>query len=490
MNISANTPTHFPPSGSLHPDSLHRSTVFSHVVRSVFLSGAGLLLLLWLSYALASWYSYQQVESDIAEQAENFRAAFADKGIEQVIDYVKLDGREKAVWEADWVGGLLTGEDEIYQINHVERGIIGGLQAIDSGEGWDETQLDDAFGLLEERPLLAYRFFLDEGLTDMTIARVLPLPMGIAPEQLLEASLWFVLSVMLIALLSGLYTSRSVLKRLTAMTSITKQIDTDHLESRIPLTARYDEFDRLAQGVNDMVSRMNTLTQNLKNVSSGAAHDLQTPVANLSGRLQLMARDLSDPDTLENHLEQAHVHIDTLQRTLNALLLLGEIESGVQRRSFTAVDLSEMALELSESMQPVFEEADKQLAIKIEPSLQVMGNADLLKQLLLNLLVNAMKHSRDGAHAWITVAKIDGNCRIEVGDDGPGIPATSTNVVFERFHRLDASRGSSGNGLGLSLVRAIAELHEGRVRLAASSPGAVFRADIPVFIALNEDHQS
>ena len=193
MNTPANTPTHAPSPGSLHPDSLHRSSVFSHVVRSVCLSGAGLLLLLWLSYALASWYSYQQVQSDIAEQAESFRAAFADKGIEQVIDYVKLEGREKAVWEADWVGGLLTGEDEIYQIHHVERGIIGGLKALDSGEGWDETQLDNAFGLSEERPLLAYRFFLDEGLTDMTIARVLPLPMGMAPAQLLWLSFWFML---------------------------------------------------------------------------------------------------------------------------------------------------------------------------------------------------------------------------------------------------------------------------------------------------------
>lgn len=420
------------------------------------------------------------MQSDIAEQAESFREAFADKGIEKVIDYVRIDGQEKAVWEADWLRGLLTGEDEIYQIHHVERGIIGGLEALDSGEGWDETQLDNGFGLLEERSLLAYRFFLDEGLTDMTIARVLPLPMGMAPEQLLWVSLWFVLSVMLIALLGGLYTSRSVLHRLTVMTSTTKRIGTDHLENRIPLTARYDEFDRLAQGVNDLLSRMNTLTQNLKNVSSGAAHDLQTPVANLSGRLQLMARDLSDPDTLETHLDAAHGHIDTLQRTLNALLMLGEIESGVQSHSFTEVSLSEMALELSESMQPVFEEADKQLAIQITPDLFVMGNADLLRQLFLNLLVNAVKHSRDGACAWITVAKADGNCRIEVGDDGPGIPAASASAVFERFYRLDTSRRSSGNGLGLSLVRAIAELHEGQVQLAASSPGAVFRVDIPV----------
>ena len=144
------------------------------------------------------------------------------------------------------------------------------------------------------------------------------------------------------------------------------------------------------------------------------------------------------------------------------------------------MDLSEIAQELSESMQPVFEEADKQLTIDIAAGLQVMGNADLLKQLLLNLLVNAMKHSRDGAHARVRVTQTDGNCRLEVGDDGPGIPAASAGAAIKRFHRLDASRGSAGNGLGLSLVKAITELHKGEVQLVAASPGAVFQVAIPI----------
>ena len=114
------------------------------------------------------------------------------------------------------------------------------------------------------------------------------------------------------------------------------------------------------------------------------------------------------------------------------------------------------------------------------PGVVVHGDRDLLTQLISNLLENALEHARDGAKAWIGLRAERDHALLEVGDDGPGLPAQATESVFERFVRLESSRSPPGNGLGLSLVRALAELHTGQAREVATEPGAVFEITLPL----------
>ena len=217
----------------------------------------------------------------------------------------------------------------------------------------------------------------------------------------------------------------------------------------------------------------------MRSVSVGVAHDLKTPVSNIDGRLQLIERDINDTAAIQEHLERSRDHIATLQRTLDALLRLGEIEAGARRSAFTLVDLSTLCSDLVESFTPVLAEMDKSLQAEIPAGMFAYGDPDLLSQLIINLLENVGEHARDGANAWLQLQRRDNDLLLVIGDDGPGIAEPLREVLFERFVQLDSTRQSSGNGLGLSIVRAIAELHHGSVRLRDDTRGAVFEVRLP-----------
>lgn len=162
------------------------------------------------------------------------------------------------------------------------------------------------------------------------------------------------------------------------------------------------------------------------------------------------------------------------------MLRLGEVEAGGRRGGFALMDFSHLIADVTESFLPVFEDADKQFDVRTQARVPVNGDRDLLTQLISNLLENALEHSRDGANIWVELRTSKGRALLEVGDDGPGLPASAVDSVFDRFVRLDSSRTTPGNGLGLSLVRAIAELHHGEVRVAQTAPGAVFEVSLPL----------
>ena len=229
-----------------------------------------------------------------------------------------------------------------------------------------------------------------------------------------------------------------------------------------------------------MLDRNEVLARNLETVSIGVAHDLRTPISNLGGRLQLIERDLDNPDAIMKHVRASQDHMDALLRTLEALLRLGDVEAGKRKAGFSPVNLSDLATELVESLEPIFADADKTLTVDIAPNLSVIGDGDLLTQMLINLLENVLDHGRDGAQAWLHIKARGERISFIVGDDGPGIPTSRTEQVFERFFRVDSSRNTPGNGLGLSLVKAISELHGGGVELIKSNPGAEFEIMLPI----------
>jgi signal transduction histidine kinase len=274
------------------------------------------------------------------------------------------------------------------------------------------------------------------------------------------------------AALLGLYLRR----RLSAISGTAETIVAGDLATRIPVGSRGDEFDRLSQALNAMLDRIAELLDNLRQVSSDVAHDLRSPLSRLRNALEEGLRAEDKAQVIERALADA----DDVLAVFAAILRLSEIESGRLRRDFAGLDLSALASEIAESYQPVIEDGGRTLSAAVEPGMTITGDRELIAQALVNLLDNAQIHTPVGTAITLGLTRSAGAIRLTVADDGPGVPADDRDRITRRFTRLEASRSRPGNGLGLSLVAAIARVHGAGLDIEDATPGLavalVFRA--------------
>ena len=461
---------------SVSPSALLRSTIFRRTFLSGLIGAVGLILLVWLGFAVHKAQTLGEVRSSLAEEMEALEGLYASEGLNGLVAALSFDGR--TLWDPDWLYAILEQDEFIARVLTSEDETLAGFEEIDPPGGQASTFVEHEE--LSGHRVLSFRMPLEGGEVELVVARFVPDRLLILEEWLVQASWLVLLAVMPVSLLTGFFTSRTAFRRLDTISATAETIDEGQMDARVPLEGNWDEFDRLSFAVNEMLDRIGALTRNLEGVSAGVAHDLKTPVSNLAGRLQLLERDAGDPEAVATHIAASQAHITTLVRTLDAMLRLGEVEGGGRRRAFATIDLSDLVEDVADSFLPLFEDADKRFDVRTEARVFVNGDQDLLIQLLSNLLENALEHSREGANTWIRLRALDGKAWLEVGDDGPGLPAPAVDSVFDRFVRLDVSRSMPGNGLGLSLVRAIAELHHGEARVAQTAPGAVFEVSFPL----------
>lgn len=171
--------------------------------------------------------------------------------------------------------------------------------------------------------------------------------------------------------------------------------------------------------------------------------------------------------------------IDHVLAMFNALLTIAVAESGAPRERFADVDLAAIAAEAVETYEPAAEEAGLRLVLDAPYAVRLRGEPHLLAQALANLLDNAVKYVPSPGRVAVRVVADGARARLEVADDGPGLPPAFRERAFERFSRVETSRTTPGSGLGLSLVRAVARLHRGDVTLADAGPGLVVGIELP-----------
>src|SRR5690348_9838281 len=288
--------------------------------------------------------------------------------------------------------------------------------------------------------------------------------------RILETLAWASVLTLMLGVLGGLFMTRNMLRRVDAVNRTSERIIHGDMSQRVPLTGSGDEFDQLATNLNAMLDQIERLMAGMRQVTDNIAHDLRTPLSRLRARLEVTLLERPDAQRYAEALSDTIVEADRLLGTFNALLSIAEAEAGSRRETMAVVDLAEIARSVAELYEPVADDKGLVLTMKIGDRLPVNGDRHLLSQAIANLLDNALKYTPAGIVAL--AAHRDGDiARVEVADSGPGVPAERREAVFDRFVRLEGSRSTPGNGLGLSLVRAVAKLHGGEVWLEDNEPG-------------------
>jgi signal transduction histidine kinase len=278
--------------------------------------------------------------------------------------------------------------------------------------------------------------------------------------------------------MGGTAMSRNLLRRVEQVNRTSERVMAGNLSDRVPLDGTSDEFDQLAANLNRMLDQIERLMTAMREVTDDVAHDLKTPLSRLRVRLELALLGPADGSGQTEAIRSAIDEADHLLATFNALLSIAELESGTRPDESEVLDLAEVARSAAELYEPVAEEKGFVLSLATEPGVRISGSRHLLSQALANLLDNALKYA-GGGEIQIQVLRSAGRAALEVTDRGQGIPEADRGTVFDRFVRLERSRSTPGNGLGLSLVRAVVRRHRGTVELADNRPGLRVRLEFP-----------
>ena len=304
---------------------------------------------------------------------------------------------------------------------------------------------------------------------------------GISLRETLERSLVVALAVsVILGLLCGWVLGQYVDQRLHDIVRVADSIGGGDMSGRVPLSGARDSFERLSRQINRMLDRISTLMSELRMLTDSLAHDLRSPV----GRLRAAADAALAADTAEERdlmLAAIIRQSDSLMRILTTALEIARSEAFTSQNQFSWFDPAQLADELVEMYEPVAEEAGA--AMRLDRSsvvVPVFGHRQLLAQALSNLIENSIKYASSGGEISVLVHDEDSTLKLGVTDRGPGIPAERRDEARRRFGRLDPSRSEEGAGLGLSLVQAIAHLHQGELALFDNAPGLVALLQIPI----------
>ena len=457
---------------------LLQSTSFRLVLISVTSALLVAVLIMWLISVL---YTHEQKRNEklaLLEEVEWIQELYQEAGARAVIN--EIADQNERILPVDEIYHFYEDPRVFFQIRNAVGDVVAGYPLLDASLGWSMASFEE-FEMT--RPLIQYAVEADNGFV-LTVAKFREPGFYSVRKWQFVGMISILIVALPLSLAIGYLGSKRIYLRLATMYDTTASVTAGNVEERIPIGDKDDEFKQLSVNINRMLDSLKSLQRNIDSVSVGIAHDLKTPVTDLSGRLQLIQHDINNPKSVQTHLDAANRHIQKILTTFNALLRLGEIEAGKRRYDFSIFSLSDLAKDIAESYEPVFSDAGKSLNISIMDNVDILGDADLMSQLIINLLENIIEHSGEQAEAWIRLQLSKNGATLQIGDTGPGIPQAHRSRIFERFYRVDSSRNKGGNGLGLSLVKSIADLHAAEIALLDNQKGTVFDLYISVTPAI------
>jgi signal transduction histidine kinase len=446
---------------------LLRSTPFRLALTFAFL--------FMLAFVLSGAIVYQMMSADLAERLDEtiretysvVTATYADNDLEDLVatieSHAKLSPRKKQLFSlTDAAGNRLAGN-------------------------FTAAGLPDGFSMFEAvlpgvPPDTEYRAYSGSvGGNNLTVAFSLS-----ETEELEQVALmsfgWATLIITGLAVAGGALLASRVQRRLDGIAATMVDVSHGRLDTRIPLTGKGDDIDTVSNQVNAALDRLSALVEGMKQVSANIAHDLKTPLNRLQMILDTASEKNLSGKNVASELAEAHAESLQINETFDALLRIAQIEAGARRARFTDVDLNEILQTIAEIYADVAEDDGKSLSLaqRQETTDRIHGDRELLTQMFANLVENALRHCPSGTSIKLSVTRQGERVVASVADNGPGIPAEEREKVFQRLYRMDHSRSTPGSGLGLSLVRAIAELHGASIALDDCRPGLAVVVSFPL----------
>ena len=438
--------------------------------RSAALFATLFLILSWALLGVVYWIVNDTQKSALVGAIDadinTIRNGYRDKGLSEAIEVVHQRLGSGEYSGADLPGGYILIHDE------ATGSFTGNLQPFKTQLGLfsfpapGNRRHDSKVTVLGRGVYIAEGVYLFVGRDTGQIA--------VTRLRILKAFAWIEAVSVVLAGLGGIFFSVQFMRRIDAITRTCQSIIAGRFNDRIALRGSGDELDSLSVAINNMLDRISTLLDNLRQVSSDVAHDLRTPLTHLRNRLEEARHKSVTTDDYTAVVAHAIEDTDHLLVIFAALLRISQIESGSRLSAFSVLSLSDLVEKICEMYRPVAEDHHQVLLQDIQPEARIRGDAELLTQMFSNLIENAIRHGPAGARILVRLRQSGGTVTASVEDNGPGIPAEEHEKVFRRFYRLTGSRSTPGNGLGLALVAAIAHLHSAKIELGDNHPGLRF----------------
>lgn len=285
----------------------------------------------------------------------------------------------------------------------------------------------------------------------------------------------------IIAFYTGIIVSRHILERIDRLHQTLKAAGEGDLAARYRVTTREDQTDigEIGIGVNTLLTQIEGLVSSIRRVTSDVAHDLRTPLSQLQNNLDKIKNAKSKANR-DQYIKSSQSKVTDILRGFDAILRLGEIESGQAAKNFQPVDISVLSEKVLSAYGPDIEVSGRTSSAKLSPECMVEGNEALLFQAFSNLVENAIKHTPKGAHIAIQTFTNSRTSVLSVTDNGPGISEDFRDEMLKPFYRMDKNRSLPGSGLGLSIVAAIAKVHDAALVLSDHSPGLSVQIHFPI----------
>src|SRR5215831_10834441 len=453
---------------SVHLTETLRSSTFRLALIAIGLFGAIVLTLFSYVYLSTASYVHSRSDGTISAEQMNLQKAYdraGRAGLKAII--------EQRISDEHF-------QDSFYLLTDSSRSFVAGNLKmwpadLGSSEGWQNFRAPG----LANRPMLRAELKTFPNGDHLLVGRSID-DLDAFAGNIKAAFVWGIALIFALAGVASVLVTRRTVGRIEAINTASRAIMQSDLDQRIPLRGTNDEWDRVAENLNSMLDRIETLMQEVKQVTDNVAHDLRTPLARMRGQLEKAYHRRRDGEEDQALIADTIANLDGVLRIFSSLTRIAQIEAKAQKVAFRAVNVAEITRETVELYDAAAEEHGTHLNFVGGRQICVTGDRDLIFDAIANLVDNAIKHGRPAGNVTVAVTEnSEGAAVISVIDDGPGIPAAEQQNVFKRFYRLERSRHKAGNGLGLSLVAAVARLHNVSIEFLDRFPGLQVRLIFP-----------
>ena len=345
--------------------------------------------------------------------------------------------------------------------------LVSNIQDVSINAGWSTVEAA-VLGVPTDYP---YRMFAGDLNGDYLILGLSNADLDDLAETILSGFGWSALAVLVAAIAAGAWIASRLERRLNEVTVTLHRVASGDLSTRLAVSKRGDDLDVISGEINQTLGRLGALVEAMRQVSADIAHELRTPLNRLRIHIEGAARNAATGAPVEDDLSAAIAQSEAIDQTFSALLRIAQIEAGARREKFAPVDLSDLLGNVGDIYAEVATDAGQTLRCDLTEAAWVMGDKELLTQAFANLIENAIRHCPPGTGITCKVRAEGSAVSASVSDNGPGIPAGERDLVLRRLYRLEKSRTTVGTGLGLSLVKAVADLHGAELTLGDAGPG-------------------